>query len=920
MTVSDGESDHETGPAQGRATAPDDVMLLTELPPIPEVTGPPGRLLERVAVALNSSLELDQVLGLLAEAGLEATGAGGTAVLLLEGRSLVPATVVRHIETEGMQERFHGMKPYVLDDFRWELLHAGRAILFEDARDTDLIPGDLVDRFSLRGFALVPLMAGGRPYGVMCVDWDEVRTFSANDVALLEAFGTYAGFAVRNARVYETMRRRAGLQEALAHAAATLASPLEPPVIVDRLAGAYTELLGARCCEVVLFQDDLDTITSVAAKGVPALAPGTRLSDVPRAVVDPLVDAWVGAVPPPPVEMGDHPWLAEEFGGRAAGAEWYLFLPLVVDGPARGAVTLGFAAHTLLDEHERSAAVALADIASAALERHALLHRLDALYEASAALNSSTSLSSVLDLVCRSFETLLDTTHCSVNLLSGPDHPDVLTTLVHRGVSWFAARPRSVGAVAPAEVARARARWVAVETPQPVVYPTVDEGLAVDPLFVPPTVRSAALFPLLHAGDVVGVVVAGFPQPGGPGDADLDTGLALARLAATAIDRAQLDDSLRLRLQQVEALYRLSDVVAGTTNLDAAVRELNRRFEPELGVAFGSVAIANADAREAVGARAPDDDEAEAIRSWRAAVAEGAEGEGDGGPGEGDALQSRRVGPTGLLVPVVHRSRVYGALRVTVFGPWLEPSTEELLAAIGAGCAEIVYKAGLQRDVADRERRLAIATERERIARDLHDSVGQVLTGMGMLLTEYSADAPDAGWRRRLEELIHLADRGAREVRDSVDALMFLETRQIGLEASLRALTRKFEEATGIVVALDVDGDAPPTTAVKDDALFRVAHEALMNIERHAHASKASIALRYGRDEMTLTIRDDGVGLASGTPCVDDGRTHFGLAALERRLDEVGGELCIDTADPTGAVVEARVPVKTSFGRSHPTA
>ncbi len=881
-----------------------DLMVLTELPPFPEVTPATGRLLERVALALSSTLDLDEVLELLAEAGLEATGAGGTAVLLLQGRQLLPATVVREVPGPDLHERFHGMKPVELDDFRWELLHAGRAIVFEDARTSDVIPGELISRFDLRGFALVPLMAAGEPYGVMCVDWDEVRSFSRNDVALLEAFGAYAGLAVRNAQLYATVRGRARLQEALAQAAASLASPLEPAVIVDRLVAAYTDLLGARCCEVVLFQDDLDTITSVAAKGVTPLPAVTRLSDVPRAIVDPLIRAWVGVDNPPPVEMGDHPWLAEEFGGTAAGATRYLFLPLLVDGPARGVVTLGFDASAALDDQERSAAVALADIASAALERHALLHRLAILYDASAALNSSTSLAEVLDLVCQSFETLLGTSHCSVNLLSDAD-PDVLHTLVHRGVAWFAARPKSVGAVAPAELARARGVWA--ERPDPLVYPSVDGGLALDPLFVPPAVQSAALFPLLRGERVVGVVATGFPLPGGAGEADLDTGLALARLASAAIHRADLDDHLRLRLREVEALYRLSDVVTGTTNLDAALGELNRLFEAELGFAFRSVAIADKDARVAVGARQADREEMASIRSWRQQLAR-----------RGESLRPRTTS-TGLLVPVVHRHRVYGALRVAVPGPRPDASAEELLVAIGAGCAEIVYKAGLRRELADRERRLAIAAERERIAHDLHDSVGQVLTGMGMLLTQYVADAPDPRWHRRFEELAGMAGRGANDVRDAIHALMFAEARQMGLVASLEALTKRFQATTGIAVSLDVAGNLPSLTAEQDDAFFRTTHEALMNIERHAQATHASIVLRGAGRDVTLTITDDGVGFSAANDAEDDGRHRFGLTAVERRLAAVGGTLRLRTASPQGAVLEATVSCPRPSRRSQPT-
>ena len=252
---------------------------------------------------------------------------------------------------------------------------------------------------------------------------------------------------------------------------------------------------------------------------------------------------------------------------------------------------------------------------------------------------------------------------------------------------------------------------------------------------------------------------------------------------------------------------------------------------------------------------------------------------------------------------------------MTIAEPRVQPATEEMLLAVGAGCAEIVSKAGLQRDVADRERQLAIASERERIARDLHDSVGQVLTGMGMILTEYVEDAPDDEWRWRFEHLIDLAARGAKEVRDSIYSLMFLEARRLGLAPSLRALTRKFEDMTGLSVRLEVIGDARETSPQKDDTLFRVAHETLMNVERHARASRVSIELQYRGDEVALRVSDDGVGIDTA-PSDRDTPRHFGLAVIERRLDEVGGQLRVDLARPTGTVIEACIPTKPSLGRT----
>jgi len=838
-------------------------------------TTPDAQLLERIALALTSTLELEDVLRQLAYVGLDATGAGGTAILLLEGRTLRPAAVARVLEQNNLQERFHRMGPLQLDPLQWELLVAGRALALEDARQHDLVPAEWVDAFTLRGLALVPLMAGGEPCGLMAVDWDAVRSFGPADIALLESIGAYAGIAVHVAQLFSTMRRRARLQQALAQSAANLASPLSPETIATRLVDSYADLLGARLSAVALFDEERAEMRTVASRGTRAMNGALPVTDVPADLVTQLVEAWKETKRP--VELDDHPWLADVVGGRDVGATSYLVLPLAVDGQVRGAVLLGFGEGTRLDAEERSAAEALADIAAAALGRHELLARLDtqvqrlaALQAVSAALNSSASLPDVLDVVCSSFESILGTNHCSVNLVAG----DASRTLAQRGVAW---------------------------SPAPV---------EIDPSTAPEDVRSAALFPLNNGDDVIGFIVAGFPTSGSPSKAALEVGQALTDLAASAVDRAQLTEALHVRLRQVEALSRLSDVVAATADVNAAMAELDLLLRPELSARFESISLTDRQLRESVRARTPDREEAAAVRSWRAQL------------GRGSRLRPRSAADALVLVPVVHRNRVHGALRVSLgdgagaaAAAAVTAADEDLLVAVGAGCGEIVHKAALQRELSERERRLAISSERERIARDLHDSVGQVMTGMGMLLNHYVAHAPDDVWRGRLAELAELADRGSTEVRKSIYSLLFLDTRRHGLAPSLHELAAKFEATTGVRVTVTVPrrggrgSVSLQLTSPREEALFRAAHEALMNVERHARAASVDVVLSAVEGHVVLTIADDGTGLPDRLDGPDRG--HFGLGAIRQRLEEVGGTLRLASSVSGGAQLEARVPVRS---------
>jgi signal transduction histidine kinase len=374
---------------------------------------------------------------------------------------------------------------------------------------------------------------------------------------------------------------------------------------------------------------------------------------------------------------------------------------------------------------------------------------------------------------------------------------------------------------------------------------------------------------------------------------EIDACAALVSFAAGALVRIVDQRRMRARLQEADVLRRLSDVVARAGGILPAIQELNRSLPDELGISLQGISVANAALRASVGGEEPDAAELEAIRSWRAILARG---RSPLRPRHADAL---------LLVPVAHGTRVLGALRVVPTDGGSDVA-DELLLAVGTGLAEVVHRAGLQREVAESERRLAVAAERERIAHDLHDSVGQIITGMGMRLAHCLADAPDRTWRARLEELLRLAGRGNREIRQAIHELLFLDARRDGLVASVRELVRTFEVTTGLPLHFVVTGTPTALAANREDALFRAAHEALVNVERHARASMATVELTYDADAVVLAVRDDGVGLGHRDPFGAEGG-HFGIRAMQQRLVDAGGELRVGNARPRGVVVEAEI-------------
>jgi GAF domain-containing protein len=371
------------------AGAPSNVGQAPRSPLAPE-EGAEQTLLDRAATALNSPLELKDVLRLLAGIALDGANAEHCSVFLFEDDRLYPAVAVAAHPDERLWSAFRAMGPVELLPEQQELLLQGRALPVEDTGRSTVVPAHWAQTFGLGSVILAPLATSDQPCGLLIADWPEPRRFDLGQLEVLNAVATYASRAIAGARPFEIVRRRARLQEALARGAAALALPLQPSEIVERLAGAYTELLQARVCGVALVDDDHTVMTTVATANTRRMAP-IPLTDIPDQLVRYLGETW--ARTKKLLDLEDDPWIAELLGSREAGASWYVVLPLLNEGHTQGGVLLGFDPYTRLDAEERAAAEALAAIGAAALERHGLLEsldrqvrRLNALYQASAVL------------------------------------------------------------------------------------------------------------------------------------------------------------------------------------------------------------------------------------------------------------------------------------------------------------------------------------------------------------------------------------------------------------------------------------------------------------------------------------------------------------------------------------------------------
>jgi two-component system sensor histidine kinase UhpB len=200
-------------------------------------------------------------------------------------------------------------------------------------------------------------------------------------------------------------------------------------------------------------------------------------------------------------------------------------------------------------------------------------------------------------------------------------------------------------------------------------------------------------------------------------------------------------------------------------------------------------------------------------------------------------------------------------------------------------------------------RRVLAAQEAERvgIARDLHDEVGQLLTGVLLELNSIAQATPE--YRREIDETKETVRRALDEVRRISSELRPEMLEHLGLVSALTELTTTFGRLSGIDVERDFDPSLPKLAPETELAVYRIAQESLTNIARHSNASRVAIALERGPDSIVLSVADDGRGFDGSIP-----EEQGGLRSMRERALLVDGALAIKESPRGGVKVRLEVP------------
>ena len=367
---------------------------------------------------------------------------------------------------------------------------------------------------------------------------------------------------------------------------------------------------------------------------------------------------------------------------------------------------------------------------------------------------------------------------------------------------------------------------------------------------------------------------------------------ALARAAGFVIENARAYGMSERRRQWLEATSELAEALQPPVDLDRALRRIAATARTVSG-ARATALLGLSDEVEVL-ATSLDPEDADRVNAALDDVAIM--------PGLAESKEAIETS-TGEFATLTIPLRVHlgnAGVLVALFDPSEskhEIEERELLASFAD-------QAGLALDrsqaMADRAE-LAVISDRERIARDLHDVVIQRLFATGLQLQGISMLAGDSDIAERVERAVDDLDLTIKDIRGTI---FELQNRQgSSLRQEIRTLVRDYVPVLGFAPTVRTTG--PVDTAVPPEVsahLIAVLREAVSNVARHALADRAEVELEVTDHELVLTVSDDGSGIPPG-------RAESGLRNVRRRASELGGSMQLRANDPRGTVLTWRVPL-----------
>jgi signal transduction histidine kinase len=234
----------------------------------------------------------------------------------------------------------------------------------------------------------------------------------------------------------------------------------------------------------------------------------------------------------------------------------------------------------------------------------------------------------------------------------------------------------------------------------------------------------------------------------------------------------------------------------------------------------------------------------------------------------------------------------------------------ELAEANAKLAAALEENAGLHEQLLVQAREAGVLDERQRMAREIHDTMAQGLAGIiAQLQAAEQVPGDRTAWQRHVANAAALARESLTEARRTVHAVEPAALERTRLPDAIGDVARRWSDVHRVAAVLTTTGEIRPMHPDVEVTLLRTAQEALANVAKHAEATRVGLTLSYMEDLVTLDVRDDGVGFSPDAPRTN-GTTDggFGLTGMRQRILRVAGRLAIESEPGAGTAISASVP------------
>jgi signal transduction histidine kinase len=435
---------------------------------------------------------------------------------------------------------------------------------------------------------------------------------------------------------------------------------------------------------------------------------------------------------------------------------------------------------------------------------------------------------------------------------------------------------------------------------------------AIHPFLLEVEWDTVVIIPITYHGRTIGTLNAYYTVASMQDEAERAFLATMADQAALALENARLFAETQQHIREIDALFHADEQLHQSLLLDEVLQALvdvavdNLGADKSLVVAFDEVG-----GPWRVRASRGYNDELVAIADNVLASLEGKSASQNQTRVVEDAERDGRTlraltGPAGIKayidIPIVVGGESFGVFSVNFTAPRRFSNEDvRLYSALAQRAAMAIENARLYARAQD----AASLEERQRLARELHDSVSQALYGiaLGGRTARTLLDRDPAKARDPLDYVMSLAEAGLAELR----ALIFeLRPESLELEGLIAAFNKQAAALTarhGIAVDTDFDNEPELPLRVKE-GINRIGQEAMHNTVKHAHAKHVDLRMVHERGLLVLEVRDDGEGFEPN----GEFPGHLGITSMRERARAVGGELRIQSAPGRGTVIRLAIP------------